>query len=58
MPPSGFCAVRHKKPRQGRGSMRKPMLHKYFYLFKSGIRKTVVFTAAMLDAGYTGITRE
>ena len=29
-----------------------PTLHKYFYLFIFGIRKTVVFTATMLDAGY------
>ena len=29
-----------------------PTLHKYFYLFVSGIRKAVVFTATMLDAGY------
>ena len=27
-------------------------MHKYFYLFMSDIRKTVVFSTTMLDAGY------
>jgi hypothetical protein len=29
-----------------------PTLHRYFYFFMSGIRKTFFFTATMLDAGY------